>query len=139
MNGLISDVVALGAPMKVVLPLLLFMMLIVLIRTIAAAIATVVKAMHPGVSADAVTMQANRIHYRQWKAQRRDWNRRARASRRVLIRAGLRAWYHRRRTARYVDGQIVLPALVLPPEAPAPLSSPVASSLPASRHGAVQP
>ncbi|MCZ4608853.1 hypothetical protein [Streptomyces sp. Lzd4kr] len=137
MNGLISDLVAMGAPMKVVLPLLLFTMLIVLIRTIAAAIATVVKAMQPGESADAVTMQANRIRYRQWKAQRRDWNRRARASRRALIRAGLRAWYHRRRTARYVDGQIVLPALVLPPEVPAPLSA-SANSLPASQHGTVQ-
>ncbi|CDR18111.1 hypothetical protein [Streptomyces iranensis] len=139
MNGLISDLVAGGTPMKVVLPLLLFTMLIVLIRTIAAAIAIVVKAMHPGESADAVTMQANRIQHRQWKAQRRDWNRRARASRRTLIRAGLRAWYRRLRTARYVDGQIMLPALVLPPEVPAPLSTPETSSLPASQHGTVQP
>lgn len=135
MNGLISDLVGLGTPMEVVLPLLLFMMLVVLIRTIAAAIATVVKAMHPGESADAVTMQANRIQYRQWRAQRRDWNRRARASRRALIRVGLRAWYHHRRTARYVDGQIVLPALVLPPEVPAPLSASGTNSLPASQHG----
>lgn len=138
MNGLIFDLVALDAPLKVVLPLLLFTMLIVLIRSIAAAIATVVKAMHPGESADAVTMQANRIQYRQWKAQRRDWIRRARASRRALIRAGLRAWYHRRRTARYVDGQIALPALVLPPEVPAPLSASGINPLPASQHGTVQ-
>ncbi|MFF0767019.1 hypothetical protein ACFYWH_44720 [Streptomyces sp. NPDC003737] len=118
MNGLISDLIAAGAPMKVVLPLLVFALLIVLIRTIAAAIATVIKAIHPGESADAVAMQTNRIQHRQWKAQRRDWNRRARASRRALIHAGLRSWYHRRRTARYVDGQVMLPALVLPPDAP---------------------
>ncbi|MGW6261525.1 hypothetical protein [Streptomyces sp. NPDC055085] len=119
MNGLLSDLLAAGAPMDVVLPLLLLMMLIVLIRTIAAAIATVAKALHPGESADVVAMQANRIRHRQWKAQRRDMNRRARASRRALVRAGLRARYHRHRTARNLDAQILLPALVLPPDEPA--------------------
>ncbi|QKZ23817.1 hypothetical protein [Streptomyces chartreusis] len=135
MNGLISDLVAAGAPMKVVLPLLLFMMLI---RTIAAAIAKVAKAMHPGESSDAVTMQENRIQHRQWKAQRRDWNRRARASRRAHIRAGLRARYHRHRTARYVDGQIVLPALVLPPDEPLPPLAPEPRALPVPLHGTGQ-
>jgi len=138
MNGLISDLIAAGAPMKVVLPLILFGMLILLIRTIAAGIATVIKAMHPGESADAVKMHANRIQHRQWKAQHRDWNRRARASRRALIRAGLRAWYHRHRTARCIDGQIVLPALVLPPDAPQPLGVSGTNALPAP-HRMAQP
>ncbi|MER7978303.1 hypothetical protein [Streptomyces sp. NPDC095817] len=66
MNGLLSDLLAAGAPMKIVLPLLLLMMLIVLIRTIATAVATVAKALHPGESADAVAMQANRIRHRRW-------------------------------------------------------------------------
>ena len=136
MNGFISDLIAAGAPMEVMLPLLIFGMLI---RTIAAGIATVIKAMHPGDSADAVAMQTNRIQHRQWKAQRRDRNRHARVSRRALIRAGLRAWYHRHCTARYVDGQIVLPALVLPPDTPQPLGASAAHALPAPQTTTVQP
>lgn len=133
MNGLISDLLAMGVPMKVVLPLLLTMMLVLLIRTIAAGIATVIKAMHPGESADAVKMQANRIQHRQWKAQRRDWNRRARAARRALVREGIRSWFHRRRTARYVDGPIVLPRLVLPPEEPLTLPTAPSGALPGAQ------
>ncbi|MEU9397394.1 hypothetical protein AB0D86_46360 [Streptomyces sp. NPDC048324] len=57
MNGLISGLIAAGAPMKVALPLILFVMPILLIRATAAGIATVIKAMHPGESSDAVQMR----------------------------------------------------------------------------------
>ncbi|MFE5731451.1 hypothetical protein ACFQ7A_11190 [Streptomyces sp. NPDC056528] len=119
MNGLIAELLAQGASWYVALPLLLLMSLIVLVRTLAAGIAVVLKAMHPGDSADAVRMQADRIRHRQFKARRRDGNRRARIARRACVRAGVRAWFHRRRNARVTGGpipEIVLPGLVLPPE-----------------------
>ncbi|WP_033328666.1 hypothetical protein [Streptomyces yerevanensis] len=118
MNGLISELLAMGAPLWLVFPLLLLMALILVIRAVASGSATIIKAMHPGKSADAVKMQENRIQHRRWKAQRRDFNRRARAARRAYIRAGIEAHFTRRRTARYVDGPVVLPQVVLPPEEP---------------------
>ncbi|WP_221355410.1 hypothetical protein [Streptomyces beigongshangae] len=121
MNGLISELVAAGEPMQ---DALLLILLILLIRAIAAAIAKIAEALHPGESSDAVAMQVNRIQHRQWKAQRRDWNRRARASRRAIVWAGLRTWHQQHRTARYIDGQIVLPALVIPPDEPLSLPTP---------------
>jgi hypothetical protein len=110
MNGLIFDLLAQSAPWKVVVPLLLLTALILLIRTIATGIATVVKAMHPGGSADAVQMQVNRIQHRQFMARRRDANRRARAARRA------RAWEPVRSCFRVDEPmpQIILPGLVLP-------------------------
>ncbi|MFF5637465.1 hypothetical protein [Streptomyces sp. NPDC012825] len=114
---MIAELLAQGASWYVVLPLLLLMSLIVLIRTLAAGIAVVLKAVHPGDSADAVRMQADRIRHRQFKARRRDGNRRARVARRACVRAGVRAWFHRRRNARVIGGpvpEIVLPGLVLP-------------------------
>ncbi|UXY40508.1 hypothetical protein [Streptomyces albidocamelliae] len=116
MNGLISDLLTMGVPLKVVIPLIGVSALILLIRTGANAAATVIKAMHPGDSADAVQMHAARLTHRRWKAQRRDWNRRARAARRACMRAGLRAWYARHRKSRYDSSPITLPRLVLPPE-----------------------
>ncbi|MGW2633047.1 hypothetical protein ACWC2K_27460 [Streptomyces chattanoogensis] len=49
--------------------------LVLVICAVAAGIAKVVTAMHPGESADAVTVQANRMQHRQSKAQRRDCKR----------------------------------------------------------------
>ncbi|MFD9427382.1 MULTISPECIES: hypothetical protein [unclassified Streptomyces] len=116
MNGLIQELLALGVPLWLVYPLLLTVALVLVIRTAASGIAEVVRATHPGESADAVTMQANRIRHRQWKARRRDGNRRARRARRVRVRAGVRDRFTGRRTGRYADSLIVLPRLVLPPD-----------------------
>jgi hypothetical protein len=133
LNGLISDLLAMGAPLWLIGPLLLLTALILVIRAVATAAATVIKAMHPGESADAVQMQANRIQHRQWKAQRRDINRRARVARRAMIRAGVQAHLARRRTARYLDGPVLLPHAVLPPVEPLALpasSTPVITASP---------
>ncbi|MFH8607825.1 hypothetical protein ACH4D5_10095 [Streptomyces sp. NPDC018029] len=118
MNGLISELIAAGIPMGLAFPLLLILALVMLIRAGAAAVAKVIKAMHPGESADAVAMQANRIRHRQWKLQRRDGNRRVHAARRALVRADVRARRTRKRTARYVDGRVTLPRLILSAEEP---------------------
>lgn len=112
MNGLLSDLLAQGAPWKVVLPLLLLMTLILLIRAVATGIATVVKAMHPGDSSDAVQMQVNRIQHRQFKARRRDANRRARSARRARTCTCIRSCFR----VNEQMPQIVLPSLVLPPD-----------------------
>ncbi|MFC9856111.1 MULTISPECIES: hypothetical protein [unclassified Streptomyces] len=112
MNGLIQELLALGVPLWLVYPLLLTVALVLVIRTAASGIAEVVRATHPGESADAVAMQANRIRHRQWKARRRDGNRQARRARRVRVRDRFMG----RRTGRYADSLIVLPRLVLPPD-----------------------
>jgi hypothetical protein len=116
MNGLFSDLLTQGAPWKVVLPLLLLMALILLIRAVADGIATVVKAIHPGDSSDAVQMQVNRIQHRQFKARRRDANRRARAARRARSSASIRSHFR----VNEPMPQIILPGLVLPPDDPLP-------------------
>lgn len=117
MNGLISGLLAQGAPWEAVFPLLLLIGLILFVRATAAGIATVIKAMHPGHSADAVRMQSNRIHHRQFKARRRDRNRRAR---RAHIRAVGRAPFHRCGAccAEGPPPEFVLPSLVIPPDEP---------------------
>ncbi|MGW7559757.1 hypothetical protein [Streptomyces sp. NPDC054757] len=111
---MISELLAAGAPLWLVYPLLLTTALLLLIRASAVAIAKVIEAMHPGASADAVRMQANRIQHRQWKAQRRDHNRRSRVARRAHVRSGIEAQFTRRHTVREDDSMVVLPRLVLP-------------------------
>ncbi|MFE2693695.1 hypothetical protein [Streptomyces mirabilis] len=134
---MVSDLFAMGAPLWLIVPFLLLAVLILVVRAVATAAATVIKAMHPGESADAVRMQANRIQHRQWKAQRRDVNRRARAARRAMFRAGIQAQVARRRTARYLDGPALLPHAVLPHVEPLALSVPTAPVItPAPGEGA---
>lgn len=92
MNALITDLIAVGTPLWIIVPLVTLLAVILFIRCAASAAATVIKATHPGDSADAVKMQENRLHHRQWKAQRRDSNRRARAVRRALTCSTLSTW-----------------------------------------------
>ncbi|MEU5777335.1 hypothetical protein [Streptomyces venezuelae] len=118
MNGLVSELLVAGVSMTFVFPLLLILALALLIRAAASAAATIIRARHPGVSEDAVAMQADRIGHRQWKLRRRDANRRVRAGRRALVRAEVRARFAGRRTARYADGPVVLPKVILSGEEP---------------------
>ncbi|MER6714722.1 hypothetical protein [Streptomyces sp. NPDC000877] len=83
MNGLILDLLNSGAPAWAV------MLIIVLaaLTLLTGAAAKLIRAAHPGRSADAVEMQKNRIEHRKWKAERRDRRRRERAARRTERRA----------------------------------------------------
>jgi hypothetical protein len=83
MSRLILDLLDSGAPAWAV------MLIVVLaaLTLLTGAVAKLIRAVHPGRSADAVRMQKNRIEHRKWKAERRDRRRRERATRRTERRA----------------------------------------------------
>lgn len=87
MSGLILDLLNSGAPAWVVV----LIVVLAALSFMTSAAARLIRAAHPGQSADAVKMQKNRIEHLQWKADRRDRRRRERAAHRALRRAALQA------------------------------------------------
>lgn len=84
MSGLIMDLLNSGAPAWAVI----LIVVLAALTLLTGAAAKLLRAAHPGRSADAVKMQKNRIEHRKWKAERRDRRRRERASRRAERQAG---------------------------------------------------
>ncbi|MER7693709.1 hypothetical protein [Streptomyces sp. NPDC097610] len=100
MSGLVLDLLASDAPQWVVA----FVIVLTALVLLTGAAAKLIRAAHPGKSADAVKMQKNRIEHRQWKANRRDRRRLERAARRTERRAERRL----RRSAR-ADAETTTP------------------------------
>ncbi|MEU1180825.1 hypothetical protein ABZ464_24855 [Streptomyces sp. NPDC005820] len=97
MNGRVLNLLTSGAPAWAVALFVVLAALTLLIGSVA----RLIRAAHPGRSADAVKMHKNRLEHLRWKAERRDRRRRERAAHRAMRRAALQA----RRIAR-TDAEI---------------------------------
>lgn len=100
MSGLVLDLLASGAPQWVVA----FVIVLAALVLLTGAAAKLIRAAHPGKSADAVKMQKNRIEHYQWKAARRDRRRLERAAHRTERRAE-----HRLRRNARTDAETTTP------------------------------